>query len=165
MLAISVVFHRPCERLRACCHEIGPGSRGSRAQLRTSTVYTRCAGDDAPLRATRKTLEDGTVQFLFTDEVETEAITADVAEDDTSEAELSETDKGAATEDDGEVTDDGTETDNDALEDGQRQDELNSLTVKQLKQLCKEHGIKGYSALRKRQIVKLIREEVHTLDI
>lgn len=152
MLTISALHFRPCERLRACCHEKGLFFRGRRAQLRTSTVYVRSIEADVPMRATRNTLEDGTIQYLFLDVSQDEAVVTDASEGDSSEGELSD-------------TDDGTETEDDIIDDDKRDDVLYTLTVKKLKKICKDHGVKGYSALRKRDLVKLIRAEIQTLDI
>lgn len=150
MLTLPVLRYSLCDRLRACWPQNGPGFRGGGGKLRMSVHAHASVGDDGPMRATRKNLEDGSIQYLFYD-IEDAATTP--PELDRSHGEMTDTD-------DDTESDDGTETEDEAIEDEQRDDILNDYTVKQLKKMCKENGVKGYSTLRKGGIIKLLRTSV-----
>lgn len=160
MLTLSVSRYSPCERPRACWLENGPGLNARGGKLRISVRALGSAGDDAPPRAVRRILDDGYVQYLFfdEDEVETAVPESDRSQGDLSETDLSETDEDTETEE-------GTETEDETIEEEQRADTLNAFTVKKLKKICKEHGVKGYSNLRKGDIIKLIRANVSVQDL
>lgn len=160
MLTLYALRFSPCERLRACWLETGPGIYGRGGKLRTSVRARGSAGDDAQIRATRRILDDGYVQYLFFDEDEVETA---VPQSDRSHGEVSETDLSGTDEDT--ETEEGTETEDETIEEEQRADVLNALTVKKLKKICKKHGVKGYSALRKGDIIKLIRANIDIQDL
>lgn len=158
MLTLPFSRLSPCQRLRAYWLDLGHKPLGRSDHHRSAHIARASPKDDSSLRATRTTLEDGSIQFLFHDvedgvEVEPEVLHELKVQEAVTEPD---TEQETETEDDSE-TDYGTETDDESGGDDQTSDVLNSYTVKDLKKICKQNGVKGYSSLRKREIIKLIR--------